>query len=392
MRNLVLLILMACAVVGLSLAARVNPGQVAVFFSPYRVDVSLNFAIFAIFAGFLLFYGVVRAIYGAIGLPERVRNFKLSRRREGAHNALRASVLALTEGRYSRVEHLATEAQVYEPDAAPSALVAAMAAHRLRQYDRRDRWLSALRDEPGETGLAARLLEAECLLEQGRHEDALQAIEPLLRNNRRNLRAQQVAYRIYKACGSWDELLRVSRLLLNRNMVEDPEFDKTVSEAYRILISRRAHAVQQIWQLWRNATPRELGNLDVIKAFAQGFSRAGAPTHARSLLEDALQREWSGELVRLYAELFYSQPISAIKALEPWLDTQPDSPELRGALGLLNAAIENWEAAALHYERLFAIQPGATTAAHLARVYHRMGDSERESHYRTTCVALLLNV
>lgn len=392
MRNLVLLILMACVVVALSLAARVNPGQVAVFFSPYRIDLSLNLAIFLLLAGFLLFYGLIRAIYGAIGLPERVRNFKLGRRREGAHNALRASVLALTEGRYSRVEHLATEAQVHEPDALPTALLAAMAAHRLRQYERRDRWLSDLRDEGGEVALAARLLEAECLLEQGRHEDALHAIESVLGNNRRNLRAQQVAWRIFKVCGRWDELLRTTRLLANRNVLDDAEFEQTVSEAYRVLISRRAQAVQQIWQLWRNATPRELGLPEVIKAFAQGFSRAGAPTHAKSLLEDALQREWRGELVTLYAELFYSQPVSAVKVLESWLEGREDSAELQGALGLLYAAMENWEAAARHYERLFAIRPSAPTAAQLARVYHRMGDEKRESEYRTACVSLLLNV
>lgn len=392
MRNLVLLILMACVVVALSLAAQVNPGQVAIFFSPYRIDLSLNFAIFLVLAGFLLFYGLIRAIYGAIRLPDRVRSFKLSRRREGAHNALRAGVLALTEGRYSRVEHLATEAQVHEPDATPTALLAAMAAHRLRQFDRRDRWLSGLREAPGEVGLAARLLEAECLLEQGLHTDALAAIEPVLRSNRRNLRAQQLAYRIFKACGRWEDLLRTSRLLVNRNMVEDPDFEATVAEAYRILIARRAQAVQQIWLLWRNATPRELGQMEVIKAFAQGFSRAGAPTHARSLLEDALQREWRGELVQLYAELFYSQPLSAVKALEPWLADHPESPELRAALGLLHAALENWDTAAQHYERLFAIKPAAGTAAQLARVYHRKGDAEREGFYRTTCVSLLLNV
>lgn len=392
MRNLVLLILMACVVVALSLAAQVNPGQVAVFFSPYRIDLSLNFAIFLVLAGFLLFYGLIRAVYGAIGLPERVRNFKLSRRREGAHNALRASVLALTEGRYSRVEHLALEAQVHDPDAVPTALLAAVAAHRLKQFDRRDRWLSGLRESPGETGLAARLLEAECLLEQGRHEDALATIEPVLQTNRRNLRAQQVAYRIFKVCGRWDELLRTARLLVNRNMVEDSDFEATIAEAYRVLISRRAQAVQQIWQLWRNATPRELSQLEVLKAFAQGFSRAGAPTHARSLLESALENGYRGEIVQLYAELFYSQPLSAIKALEPWLQAQPDSPELHAALGLLNAALENWQSASVHYERLFAIQPSAQTAAQLARVYHRMGNEERESHYRTTCVSLLLNV
>ncbi len=392
MRNLAFLILMATAVVALSLAARVNPGQVAIFFSPYRIDLSLNLAIFLLLAGFLLFYGLIRAIYGAIGLPERVRNFKLGRRREGAHNALRASVLALTEGRYSRVEHLANEAQVHEPDAVPTALLAALAAHRLRQYDRRDRWLSDLRDEGGETGLAARLLEAECLLEQGKPEEALQSIETVLGSNRRNLRAQQVAWRIFRACGKWDELLKTTRLLANRNVLDDGEFEQTVSEAYRMLISRRAQVVQHIWQLWRNATPRELGLPEVTKSFATGFSRAGAPTHAKALLEDALQREWRGELVTLYAELFYSQPVSAVKTMESWLPGREDSVELLGALGLLNAAMENWDAAAQYYERLFAIRPSSATAAQLARVYHRKGDEAKESEYRTACVSLLLNV
>ena len=61
-------------------------------------------------------------------------------------------------------------------------------------------------------------------------------------------------------------------------------------------------------------------------------------------------------------------------------------------LGLLNAAMENWDAAAQYYERLFAIRPSSATAAQLARVYHRKGDEAKESEYRTACVSLLLNV
>jgi HemY protein len=301
-------------------------------------------------------------------------------------------VLALTEGRFSRVEHLAVEAQVNEPDARPSALIAAMAAHRLRLYDRRDRWLNPLRQEGGEVGLAANLVAAECCLEQGDKPAALAAIESVLEGNRRNLRAQQVAYRVFKATGQWDSLLRVSRLLVNRNAVEDLSFDETISEAYRNLVSRRAQSIQQLWVLWRNATPRELGLLEVVRAFAQGFSRAGGPTHAKSLIEDALSRNWNGELVQLYAELFYSQPVSAIRQLEVWRGQHPDDPAVLGALGLLNGAIENWQGSADFYERLFALRPSPDVAAQLARVYSRLGDGERESQYRTQCIALLLKV
>lgn len=392
MRRLVSLILLAFAVVALSLAAQLNPGQVAIFFNPYRIDLSLNLAMAGVFTGFLLFYGVVRAVYGAIRLPERVREFKLSRRREGAHNALRASVLALTEGRYSRVEHLAREAQVNAPDAQPSGLLAALAAHRLRQYDRRDRWLDPLRAEEGEVGLAANLMAAECLLEQGDLVGAQSAIESVLKGNRRNLRAQQVAYRVFKATGEWESLLRVTRLLLNRNAVDDPALDDTIALAYRQLIARRAQSIQQLWVLWRNATPRELGMQEVIKVFAQGFSRAGAPTHAKSLIEDALARDWNGELVRLYAELFYSQPLSAVRQVQTWATAQPDDPHILNALGLLHAASENWSDSAQAYERLFAIQPSAPVAAQLARVYNRLGEAERESHFRTQCISLVLNV
>ncbi len=392
MRRLITLILLAFFAVALSLTAKVNTGQVAVFFSPYRIDLSLNLVIAGLFVGFLLFYGIVRAVYVAIGLPERVREFKLTRRREGAHNALRASVMALTEGRLTRVEHLATEAQVFPADGLPAALLAAMAAHRLKQYERRDKWLQELSKEEGEVGLAANLMAAEFLEEQGRFEDAEVAIKKVLAGNRRNLRAQQVALKVFKASGYWEGVLKVSRLLTNRGTGTEVDLDQIVAEAYRNLIARRSQVIQQIWQLWRNATPRELGLLDVTRAFVYGFSRIGAPSHARALIENYLKNQWNGELVQLFAEIFYSQPLSTIKTVEEWKIQHPDDPHVLRALGLLHGAIENWSESAASYERLFAIQPSPEIAAQLARVYSRSEDAEREAHYRTTCVALLLKV
>jgi HemY protein len=393
MRNLIVLVLLTALAVGLSLTANVNPGQVAIFFNPYRIDLSLNLAILLILFGFLLFYGLLRAVNVAIKLPDRVREFKKNRQRESAHYALCSSVIDFHEGRLSRVEKWAAQAQNHELDGHAAAFIAASAAHQLLQYDRRDKWLDLLFKNQGATIRAAQILAAQCFEQQGDYAKAQQMIELVLKGNRRNLRAQQLSIKIHRSLGNWSEVLRTSRLLINR--VPSPEgttWDALITEVYQNLIARGSQSVATLWQLWRQATPKELGVLEVLRNFAVGFARAGAPIYARNLIEEALEKEWRDELVQLFAEIFYAQPASAIPTLLKWQNQQPQALSVYRALALLSAASQDWVAAAKYFEYIMSASPSAHVAASLVQAYEQQGLNEKAFYYQQRCVSLLLNV
>ena len=65
------LALMATAI-GIAVTARFNPGNVVLFYPPYRMDLSLNFFVVLMAALFVLLYAVVRAGRATMPQPARV--------------------------------------------------------------------------------------------------------------------------------------------------------------------------------------------------------------------------------------------------------------------------------------------------------------------------------
>src|SRR2546426_6538640 len=136
------------AAVALVILGRVGAGYVMFVYPPYRVELSLPFFVVASLAGFLLLYAAMRLLGHAVSLPTYVRAYRGRRRRERAHAALAAALQAYYEGRYARAEKEAAAAFEAGPTPGLAALLAARAAHQMRDFERRDRWLERA-DEAG---------------------------------------------------------------------------------------------------------------------------------------------------------------------------------------------------------------------------------------------------
>src|SRR5438093_380117 len=166
MRVLFWLLAVFAAAVALVILGRVGAGYVMFVYPPYRVELSLPFFVVASLAGFLLLYAAMRLLGHAVSLPTYVRAYRSRRRRERAHAALAAALQAYYEGRYARAEKEAAAAFEAGPTPGLAALLAARAAHQMRDFERRDRWLERA-EEAGEGLQTARLVSrAEFALEE----------------------------------------------------------------------------------------------------------------------------------------------------------------------------------------------------------------------------------
>src|SRR5438445_424847 len=146
MRALFWLLAVFAVAVALVILGRVGAGYVMFVYPPYRVELSLLFFVVASLAGFLLLYAAMRLLGHAVSLPTYVRAYRSRRRRERAHAALAAALQAYYEGRYARAEKEAAAAFEAGPTPGLAALLAARAAHQMRDFERRDRWPGLARD------------------------------------------------------------------------------------------------------------------------------------------------------------------------------------------------------------------------------------------------------
>src|SRR3954468_7692187 len=176
MRSLFWLLAVFAAAVAVVILGRVDAGYVLFVYPPYRIEMTMLFFAVAAAAGFFALYYMLRLIGQAVSLPTIVRAYRARRRRERAQAALAGALQAYYEGRYARAEKEAGVAFEIGPTPGLAALLAARAAHQMRDFERRDRWLERA-DSSGAALQTARLVSrAELALEErdfGAARDAL---------------------------------------------------------------------------------------------------------------------------------------------------------------------------------------------------------------------------
>jgi hypothetical protein len=212
--------LMAAAI-GIAVTARFNPGNVVMFYPPYRFDLSLNFFLVLQAALFIVLYMLIRAFRITLKMPGRVAIYREQKREHDGNNGLREALKSLFEGRFGHAEKAALRAAELPANAALAALIGAKAAHRMRQSERCDQWLGKAATDPALK--AARLMtQIELLVDAHQPEAALDAVRELSASGTRHLHALQWSLKAHQQAKNWPEVLRLVRTLDKRSAFHDP--------------------------------------------------------------------------------------------------------------------------------------------------------------------------
>jgi HemY protein len=391
MKSLFWLLAVFAAAVALVILGRVDAGYVLFVYPPYRVEVSMLLFAVAAVAGFAVLYWVMRLLGQALSLPSQVRSFRLRRRRERAQNALAAALQAFYEGRYARVEKEAAVA--FENGAVPglAALLAARAAHQMRDFERRDRWLERA-DAAGHELQAARLVtRAELALEERDFSAAREALRKLSGAGPKHIASQRMLLRAERGAGAWEEVLRLATQLAKRDAIAP-----ALAEEYRLhatveLLRQSAADPGAFERRWRAIASRDQLKPRVAAAAARHAGALGKAGLAREILERALGEEWAPSLVALYAELpaqldpaaRTEEALLRIECAERWLRERSRDAQLLAALGRLCAHAELWGKAESFLEASLSFEESRSARLELARLAERLGrHSDAQRHYR----------
>jgi HemY protein len=390
MRVLVWLLAAFALAAALSVVMRGSGGYATFVLFPWRVEVSLNLLAIVLLLGFVAAYLGVRFVAHALRLPAYVRAFRRRRREERGRSALFGAIQALFEGRFGRADKLA--AQAHELRCVPPLpeLIGARAAQRMRDFDRRDEWLGRARKAEADWRLARLVTEAELMLEERRFDEARSALRELHAGGPRHIATLTLLLRAEQGLGNWDEVIRLARLLEKRKALP-PEAVAIIRINARVaMLSRRTHDVTSLGAYWRAMPDEERAQPKVAAAAVRAFIDLGDCRLAHGIVEEALERDWQGELVLLYGECQDIDAIARIERAERWLVEHPRDAELLLTLGRLCTQTQLWGKATSYLEASLAMRE--TRAAHiaLARVHDEMGRAEAANrHYRAAADARL---
>lgn len=387
MRTLFWILAVFALVAGVTMFARSNAGYVLLVMPPYRVEVSLVFALILLLAGFILTYAALRLAAAMLCLPGRVGAWRAARRSRKARATLLDALREFFAGRYARAEKAAVRAVELGEEPGFSAVLAARSAHELRAHDRREAYLAQATVLAPADDAVRIVAEAELLLDQHRAQEALEVLKTLPRKHtaalRLELRAQQLAK-------NWEPVLELAPQLEKRGVLDAEQALQIRRHAQAQLIAREVHDVDALREAWKRIPSKERKDTRLAMAAAKGFSAAGACGEAKTVIEQSLEERWESDLVALYAECEGSEALERIERAERWLESHPNDAALLLTLGRLCAQQGLWGKAQSYLEASIAVEP--THGAHLAaaRLQESLGnaDGAREQYRKSLELAL----
>ncbi len=392
MRTLFWTLALIAFAVAVALLAQLNPGNVVFFVAPYRIDLSLNTFIVATALLFFVLYVVVRATRATLRLPLQVRAWRKERREEQARAGLADALAALYEGRFARAEKRAQDAMDSERWVGLGALIAARAAHRMKEYQRRDRWLELSRRD--KTLRVASLMSTIELASDAReNETALQALDELKQAGGRHIEPMRFAVRLHQRTGNWRELLRLLRTLDKRDALHPAVVRKLKYYA----ISHQLHELHEdpegLENFWHTLPAYEQMQSDIALAAMQAFNRNDMGGRASRIAEEVLEKDWDTRLVDFYGDCFDEHSkLTQVERAEQWLANHSNDATLLMTLGRLCARRHLWGKAEHYLVDSLHIHPKPKAAFALAQLCEANDRQEEAARYYKLASALALGV
>lgn len=403
MRAVVWFILLFVVAVVAATTFGANDGLVSLYWSGWRMDVSMNLFLLAMLATCLALVTIFNAVNALIGLPRRAHEWRVARRDRSAQAALRDALAQYFGGRYSRAQKAAQRALLIQsetPDLVQDNeftvlghLLAAGSAHKLQDRSRRDDQLeralelsrSSLLARSAEEG--ARLLAAEWALDDRNAPRALEFLAALPPGVARRTHALRLKLQASRLAHQPHEALKTARLLAKHQA-----FSKVAAQgllrslAFESLDGARdADQVRRVWVALENADRRD--PLVAARA-AVCLAAFGAAAEARGWLRPFWDR--LGELSEDERTALSHGLVACVAGIAPdWLarlesaaQAFPREAAVAYAVGCALAERELWGKARLLLEQA-AGAPELDAASRrrawqlLARLAEQQGDVER---------------
>ena len=386
------LVFLFSAAVIVALSARFSPGNVVLFYPPYRVDMSLNLFIVALLVLFALLGVLFYTINITKQMPARVAAYRRAKGERDGNKALRDALKAFFEGRFGHAEKAAMRASELDDNEALAALVGARAAHHLGQHERRDAWLASIEDN--QTYKVARLVSTvELLVDAHQSQLALNAVKELNANGTRHIHVLRWALKANQQAKQWSDVLRLVKAL-DKHRSLHPALSMRLRElAYQDLLSDHAQDAESIRRLWFSIPQEDRVRPFVAALAARTMLALGLHDEARNLLEKALQEEWDDRLIIAYREAAAKEGsatlLNQIERCESWSVGHPTDPELALTMGVLCWHQKLWGKAERNLEQvlIYATKPACRREAYLklAQLNEQLDLHEKATAYYRAC-------
>lgn len=337
MRSVFWLLGLAALAVALAMLVGNNRATVTLFWPPWRFDVSFNFFVFALIAGFVLVYAALRALAVVRELPAQARRWRSQQLERAVVGWVLDALANQLAGRFVRaqgaaqnaLDHLRSGSSRDWPRRAQlealAHLLVAESAHALQNRAKRDEHLqSALAPAVAKTSpevVEGALLRAVRWAVEDRDPAAARSrLAELPQGAARRIQALRLKLRVARLGDATAEALETARLLA-KHRAFSPEAARSIVRGLALDALRGAHDTAQLQRVWDGLDDSERRAPAVALAAAD---RAHALVDAEAGDDESLReatalrvRGWLDPLWADFGALEDAQQAQLARVLEP---------------------------------------------------------------------------
>ncbi len=292
MRGIIWLTLLFAVALVAALTLGRNDGLVSLYWSGWRVDLSLNLFLLLVIGSCLILFFALNSLQSLFTLPRRAREWRLTQRDRGAQNLLREALVLLWGGRYARAQRALQRLLLLQRNApelyadgqavALAHLLAAEASHRMQDRKQRQEHLDAAlqQDLPREQQDAARLQAVSWALDDRDAPAALAHLAELPPGAGRRTLALRLRLQAARLARDPIEALRSARLLAKHQGFA-PGVAQSLLRSLAFELLDAARDADQLRSAFAQLDAGERRDVFVVSRAAERASQLGAAQDAR---------------------------------------------------------------------------------------------------------------
>ena len=377
-------------------------GYILVMYGNYTFETSLLALIVAgvvILVLLRLFYILISWInpWHLVRYGRKYRQYLRSKARSNTQDGL----LYFARGNWESSHNLLSKSVKDDDCSVVNYLAAAYAANKLGAEELWQDWLErAERNYPAHRS-TIKFLQAQLLFRSGQLEKSLLVLEHLQKSSLNDNALLNLLKEVYIKLEDWSHLRKLLPSLIKNNVIDTEEakriekrlfMEQLYDTAESVSLNQsKVDAIKQIQKLWNKMPTQHKRDHKVSRHYSELLLTLGANDEAGKILEAAINRRWSDELVERYGEIELSDIKRQLHTAEGWLKRQAGNASLLLALGRICLRGELWDKAREYFEASLRVSPNSGAFGELGRLLKNLGEHEAAGEYLGRYMQLLGN-
>tara|TARA_B110000444_G_C18814316_1_gene584310 strand:+ start:453 stop:1712 length:1260 start_codon:yes stop_codon:yes gene_type:complete len=381
-----LLAIVLALLVSLYLGFPGDPGYLLIAFGNYTFETSL----FALLVVVIVLYLFIKLIFTVI---RWINPWQLIRFGKNYKNQLRANsrsktiegLLYFTRGSWDSSYKLLKKGMKDSDASIVNYLAAAYAAH---QQGDKEAWMNCLETAEKKYPTARSTinsLRAQLLYKSNQLEQCVALLQQMKTSSLNDTSLLQLLKEVYLKLNDWEQLEKLLPALEKNSVIDDEEVElirvRIFMENLYAISNRRVdfsdvEIVAQLETAWKKGASSYKQDERIVKHYAEILFKLDQKEQAAKVIEVALNKSWSDELVKRYGELGFGSPDRQLLIAERWIKSRPRNTSLLVALGRIAMRSELWGKAREYFNTSIEIAPTADAHGEFARLLKALGEEE----------------